>query len=60
MYPTNLTDSQYEIIKEFVDVNRKRKYSLKSIISAVLYICRTGAVSSNFTVPLFRKQKVSV
>lgn len=43
MYPTNLTDSQYEIIKEFVDDNRKRKYSLKSIISAVLYICRTGA-----------------
>ena len=43
MYPTNLTDSQYESIKEFVDNHRKRKYSLKSIISAVMYICRSGA-----------------
>jgi putative transposase len=42
MYLTNLTDSQYEIIKEFVDDRRKRKYSLKRIINAVLYICRTG------------------
>lgn len=43
MYPTDLTDSQYEVIKQFVDDNRKRKYSLKSIISGVLYIGRTGA-----------------
>ena len=43
MYPTDLTDSQYEVIKEFVEDNRKRKYSLKSIISAIMYLCRTGA-----------------
>lgn len=42
MYPTDLTDSQYEIIKEFVEDNRKRKYSLKRIINAVMYICRSG------------------
>lgn len=43
MYPTDLTDSQYEVIKEFVEDNRKRKYSLKRIISGVLYLCRSGA-----------------
>jgi len=43
LYPTNLTGSQNGIIKEFVDNNRKREYSLKSIMSAVLYLCRTGA-----------------
>jgi putative transposase len=43
MYPTDLTDSQYEVIKEFVDNNRKRKYSMKLIVNGVLYLCRTGA-----------------
>ena len=43
MYPTDLTDSQYEVIKKFVGEHRKRKYSLKRIISGILYLCKTGA-----------------
>ncbi|NLI37612.1 MAG: IS5 family transposase [Bacteroidales bacterium] len=43
MYPTDLTDSHYEVIKVLVEDKRKRKYSLKRIISGILYLCRTGA-----------------
>ena len=42
MYPTDLTDSQYEVIKAFVEDNRKRKYSLKSIISAIVTCLEQG------------------
>ena len=42
MYPTDLTDSQYEIIKDFVEDKRKRKYRLKHMIDAVLFICKSG------------------
>jgi putative transposase len=43
MHATDLTSSQYEVIKKFVDDTRKRKYSLKQIISGIFYLCRTGA-----------------
>ena len=43
MYPTDLADSQYEVIKEFIGGHKKRKYSLKRIISGILHLCRTGA-----------------
>ena len=39
---TELTDPQWEIIKELVDNGRKRKYCLRTIINAVLKITRTG------------------
>lgn len=42
MYPTNLTDSQYEVIKGILNDQRKRKYELRSIINAVLYISKGG------------------
>jgi putative transposase len=42
MYPTNLTDSQYEVIKGIVNDQRKRKYELRSIINAILYISKGG------------------
>lgn len=42
MYPTDLTDSQYEFIKEFVEDNRKRKFGIRKIINAILFICRSG------------------
>lgn len=42
MYATNLTDSQWEGISKFLDVQRKRKYSLRDIIDGILYISKTG------------------
>lgn len=39
---TRLTDSQWEVIKPLIDVQRKRKYSLRDILNALLWIVRTG------------------
>jgi transposase len=39
---TELTDSQWEIIKSFLEDGRKRKYSLRTIFEAILKITRTG------------------
>lgn len=37
-----LTDSQWEVIKEYLPVQRKRKYDLRIIVNAILHILRTG------------------
>ena len=42
MYPTDLTDSQWEVIEEILNDQRKRKYALRSIINAILYLNRSG------------------
>jgi putative transposase len=42
MYPTNISDSQYEIIKGIINDKRKRKYSLQSILNSIFYISRSG------------------
>lgn len=39
---TELTNSQWEIIKELVDNGRKRKHCLRTIINAILKMTRTG------------------
>lgn len=39
---TELTNSQWQIIKNSVEDNRKRKYSLRNILNAILKITRTG------------------
>lgn len=39
---TDLTDSQWEIIKLLIDNGRKRKYCLRSILNGILKITRTG------------------
>ncbi len=38
-----LTDSQWEIIKEILPVQRKRKHSLRDIVDAILWILRIGS-----------------
>lgn len=40
---TELTNSQWEFIKQLLDNNRKRKYCLRNIINAILKITRTGS-----------------
>lgn len=39
---TELTDSQWEIIKQFLDNGRKRKHCLRNIVNAIFKITRTG------------------
>lgn len=39
---TELTDSQWQVLKEIVPHQRKRKYSLRSIVDAILWVHRTG------------------
>ena len=42
MYPTDLSDSAWKVIQEILADKRKRRYSLRSIINAVLYVTKTG------------------
>lgn len=37
-----LSDSQWEFIKEYLPIQRKRKYDLRDIVNAILVILRTG------------------
>lgn len=41
-YPTNLSNSQWQIISKFLDVERRRKYDLREIVNAILYVVKTG------------------
>ncbi len=42
MYPTDLADSSWQVIEEILADKRKRKYSLRSIFNALLYVTKTG------------------
>lgn len=37
-----LSDSQWESIKEYLPVQRRRKYDLRDIVDAILFLLRTG------------------
>jgi putative transposase len=41
-YPTNLSNSQWQIIAKFLDVARNRRYSLREIINGILYLVKSG------------------
>jgi putative transposase len=41
-YPSNLSDSQWQIISKFLDTERNRKYELREIVNAILYLVKTG------------------
>ncbi len=41
-YPTNVSDSQWEIISKYLDIDRNRKYDLREIVNGVLYLVKTG------------------
>ena len=38
-----LTDGQWEVIKEYLPVKRKRQLDLREVFNAILWITRTGA-----------------
>ena len=42
MYPTDLTDSRWEVIKSLLNDQRKRKYSLREIFNGIFYINKSG------------------
>jgi putative transposase len=42
-YQTDITESQWQVIKNFVDADkRKRKYSIRKVVDALFYIAKTG------------------
>ncbi len=41
-YPSDLTDNQWQVIKDLVDNNRKRRHSMRKIVDAILYITKSG------------------
>lgn len=41
-YPTNVSDSQWQIITYFLDSQRNRKYELREIVNGILYLVKTG------------------
>jgi putative transposase len=41
-YPTNVSNSQWQIISKFLDVERNRKCELREIVNAILYLVKAG------------------
>lgn len=41
-YPTDLTDSQWQVIKRFFNVKRKRATCLRRVCNAILYVVKSG------------------
>lgn len=42
-----LTDSQWQVMEPLLPTQRKRRHSLRQILDAMLYICRTGCQRRN-------------
>ena len=42
MYETDLTDSQWQVMEEILPVKRRRKYDLRLIVNALLYLTKSG------------------
>ena len=42
MYPTSLTDSQWELLSCLLNNNRMRKHCLRDVIDAILYLLKSG------------------
>jgi putative transposase len=41
-YPTNVSNSQWQIMSKFLDMERNRKYDLREIVNASFYLVKTG------------------
>ncbi|RCR67267.1 IS5 family transposase [Larkinella punicea] len=42
MYPTDLTNSQWQVIQELLADQRKRKYELRNVLNAIFYVVKGG------------------
>lgn len=41
-YPSDLSDSQWQVIKEYLNTERKRKHDLRHVVNAILYLIKSG------------------
>jgi len=41
-YPTDLSNSQWQVISKFLDLERRRKFDLREIVNGIMYIVKTG------------------
>ncbi len=41
-YPTDLIDSQWQVIKVLLNTERKRRHDLRQIVNAIFYLVKTG------------------
>lgn len=41
-YPSNLSDSQWQVMSKYFDSQRSRRYELREIINGILYLVKTG------------------
>jgi putative transposase len=41
-YPRNLSNSRWQIIVKFLDVERNRRYSLRKIINGIICLVKSG------------------
>jgi putative transposase len=41
-YPTDVSNSQWQIISKFLNLERRRKYDLREVINGILYLVKTG------------------
>ena len=42
IYPSDLTDTQWQFIEKILDDNRKRQHNLRIVWNAILYLVKTG------------------
>ena len=50
-----LTDAQWQVMKDFVNWNRKRELDLRDVFNAIFYITRTGVQWRNLPPDIFPK-----
>lgn len=41
-YPSDLTDNQWQVIKELLENGTRRRYKLREIMNGILYITKSG------------------
>lgn len=41
-YPSDLSDSQWQVIKAYLNTKRKRKHDLRQIVNAIVYLIKSG------------------
>jgi len=41
-YSTNLSDSSWELLSKYFDIERSRKYDLREVVNGILYLVKTG------------------
>ena len=59
-YTGDLTDAQWELIKEYFPAGNKRKYEKRELVNAVLYLVKTGCQWRNLPTDFPKWKAVSM